>query len=837
MKLKGKDMLNFFSCRKIVVSIAFAGFLVACETETKFTSLGGEQASKTELNQEKQIQLLPEKPTKFIFPEKSFFISHEGNDNFDGSEENPWEDLSQALKKAKGGETFFLRAGTYRMDLNLRKVQFEATVTIRNYPGEEVVFDGTQAIKADWKALKNGIYKTTLKSDVWQLFSEDELVYVARWPNASFEDDSIWRMTQSTRSLNGGYRNGKYTGKSRFGLAYDEDFKQNDGKGFQEGDSRYQVQDQPESLAESNVDFTGSLAVLNIGHWMTWARPILKHSAGSDHFTYDTKGFTKEDLKSHSAYYILGLKALDTANEWWFDNETKDLYYMPPAGKHPNEMKLRGRNQHFALELTKCKNITLEGIQFFSSGFNISDSNKISFVDCQFDYASTNQYVLGKYDWFNHRNKGTNSRASAFDRGVDNKIINCEFRRINAPVFLDGHQMLIENCLFEDIEWDVNSNAASGSVSFGQDSTIRRCTVRRTGNSEGIRPIKTGSIIQLNRLSDMGNLQHDGAGINVGTSKHKGSLVEKNWVHDSNRQGVRFDYHGTKILQDDGSVYGDGIFRNNVSWNTQPNQVKGDRQLILNNTVINCNRYPNPEDEEFNMSVQGFKAMHEIEGNANSVTRNNLANLTHRSWNLYNGKRKKAWYTRKDGYKVPLARVLPGVNDHNNREAGAGYKYLRDPLNYDFRPKAGSVLVDAGSEVQKNEIKSAIINYQALPYFGSAPDIGAYELGDESYWIPGRKEDTASMPIPRHTGKDVPIEADLMFLGAYKATRHYLYFGKSESSLSCVAELENTNIYTPNKLDAGKIYFWRVDAYVHGKYKQGELWSFSTKNIDYQVIK
>ena len=837
MKLKGKYMPNFFRARKIVVSMALAGFLVACETETKFTSLEGQQTSKTELNLEQAIQLLPEKVVKFKFPENSFFISHEGSENNDGSEEKPWKDLHQVLKKAKGGETLFLREGRYRMDLNLRKVQFDKLVTIRNYPGEEVVFDGTQKISGDWRELKNGIYKTTLKNDVWQLFSGRELVYVARWPDASFEDNSIWRMTEGMRSLNGGYRNGKYTGMSRFGLAYDEDFKKNDGTGFQEGDSRYQVQDQPESLAESGIDFTGALAVLNIGHWMTWARPILKHSAGAEHFNYDTSGFTEQDLKAHAAYYILGLKALDRENEWWYDHQTKEFYYMPPVGKHPDEMALRGRDQHFALEFMKCKNISIEGINFFSTGFNITESDKISFIDCQFDYASTNQYLLGHTDWFNHRNKGTNSRASAFYDGEENQVINCQFRRCNAPIFLSGKKMLIDNCLFEDIEWDVNSSAASGSVVLGEDSTIRRCTVQRTGNSEGIRPVKPGSTIQLNRLSDMGNLQHDGAGINVGTTKHKGALVEKNWVHDSNRQGVRFDYHGTAILQADGSVYGDGIFRNNVTWNTQPNQVKGDRQLILNNTVINCNYYKNPADERFNMSIQGFKAMHEIESNANSVTRNNLANLTHRSWNLDNGKRKKTWYTRKDGYKVPLAQVLPGVHDHNMREAGAAYKYLRDPHNYDFRPQQGSPLVDAGAEVQKQAIQSQFINYQALLHVGSAPDIGAYELGDESYWIPGRKENTASMPIPRHTGKDVPIEADLMFLGAYKATRHYLYFGESQDNLKCVAELEKTNIYTPNKLGAGKTYFWRVDAYVDGKYKQGELWSFTTKNIDYQVIK
>ena len=52
----------------------------------------------------------------------------------------------------------------------------------------------------------------------------------------------------------------------------------------------------------------------------------------------------------------------------------------------------------------------------------------------------------------------------------------------------------------------------------------------------------------------MGNLQHDGAGINVGTKSQFGTEVAYNWVHDSNRQGVRFDYHGTHQLRPDGEV-------------------------------------------------------------------------------------------------------------------------------------------------------------------------------------------------------------------------------------------------------------------------------------------
>lgn len=330
----------------------------------------------------------------------------------------------------------------------------------------------------------------------------------------------------------------------------------------------------------------------------------------------------------------------------------------------------------------------------------------------------------------------------------------------------------------------------------------------------------------------MGNLQHDGSGINVGTYAQIGTQVNNNWVHDCNRQGIRFDYHdkgGKLVLREDGKIHGDGIYMYNVSWKTQPNQVKGDRHLILNNTVVSCNRYPNPEKEEMNMSIQGFKVMHGIEGNVESVTRNNLANLTHRSWNLKNWGYKDGWKKTKDGYKQPTAQTLPGINDHNIKEQAAAYKLLRDPENYDFRPKKDSKLIDAGATVAKTEIKSPVAKFTGLKYQGKAPDIGAYEYGDKRYWIPGRKEIKASTPIPPNNSKTVKPDADLMFLEAYKADKHILYFGTAPDSLTKKAELTDSNIFSPGKLNPSQTYYWRIDSLKNGKTTRGDTWNFTVE--------
>ena len=209
---------------------------------------------------------------------------------------------------------------------------------------------------------------------------------------------------------------------------------------------------------------------------------------------------------------------------------------------------------------------------------------------------------------------------------------------------------------------------------------------------------------------------------------------------------------------------------------------------------------------------------------------------------------------------------IPGFNDHNWNGLITKQKVkplLRDPGNFDFRPRANPELIDRGTTlVDDRFVKGGYIdnlyflktdntrgamddplyggggsnNGHVQRYVGEAPDIGAYEYGDKHYWIPGRQYRHASFPIPPDDAQYVKTDADLMWLEGKNAVSHDVYFGTSrkkvaeagKKSSEYMGSFTGSNILTPpNGLKKNVKYFWRVDAVEKdGTVLQGDVWSF-----------
>jgi hypothetical protein len=174
------------------------------------------------------------------------------------------------------------------------------------------------------------------------------------------------------------------------------------------------------------------------------------------------------------------------------------------------------------------------------------------------------------------------------------------------------------------------------------------------------------------------------------------------------------------------------------------------------------------------------------------------------------------------GHRSDPVSSYPIPGDHSNNWNGyitgtSARDQLRDVDNLDFRPKAGSDIIDAGK----------VISGITDGYVGSAPDIGAYEYGDNNYWIPGRQEDKAATPVPPNGGTTVKLDADLMWLQGIDAISHDVYFGTNSSNPAFQGNQTN-NIFSPGALAADTVYYWRIDTVTPTGTITGDLWSFDT---------
>ena len=696
------------------------------------------------------------------------------------------------------GDICWLRGGTYRSEHVAKQLKgtSDHPIVLAAYPGEAVVFDGSDPIDLPWRPHKKGLFKAPLEEAGWQLFFNGRMMTTARFPNASWEDGSIWDLTASCRHVAEGSRPGvTVDARPPKGSKKSDEYDEGHVERALTDDSVNAV-----SLAASGVDYTGATAILHIGSWLSWAQEIKTHKKGSDTFTYSAdfersgnmrrgggifksrpEFFHQKNIKHGEGYYFIeGLQCLDAPGEWFYTPQDKMLYLMPPTDpKKPIEIKIKRRT--YGLTLEDCEHVIVRGIDFFASTFRLKDCRSVVVEDCSAMYPSYNKIVLG--DFRRPEVTGIYGGSSA-----GNVIRNCRFEKMDGPgIEIEGTGNVIENCLFAEIDYTNLGTGGEGTLNAirAPKTVFRRNTIHTTGNSEGIR-CGPQNLVELNHVYNMSLIQHDGSQINVGVSQQAGTILRQNWSHDSLKASLRFD---SSNMGDPATVnYGtDGSMIRNVMWNSGPMKIKGERHTIIGNTGFDGTAGPCIAVLD-NPSMGGF--------NLESVTVNNFGALS-------------GHFSR--------IKPVPGKAE-NNIQLDPGQdaaNYLRDPKNRDFRPKAGSPLIDAGQVVE------------GMEYVGQAPDIGAYEFGADQYWIPGRQEPQASMPVPPAGARKVKPDADLMWLPAYRSTFSAVFFGTSPRHLRPIAKFEN-NIFTPPVLRPGKTYYWRVDSLLeNGERTEGPIWSFT----------
>jgi hypothetical protein len=744
-----------------------------------------------------------------------------------------------------------LREGTYHEEV---LIEGKAGFLIANYGGEKVTFDGTIPI-SNWELVDSStsLYAAT-DQQAWQLFVDGEPMALARYPNANPWSAEAWNhdggdggwLVQADTSTP--YH--MVDGEGILGDTVHEYLLQVD----QRGDSRANSKRSSNSLAAAGVSFNGCPVVLNTGHWDTKVSVVENHTAGSGTFDHaDDTSFDFVCCDGDGRYFIEGCEAaLDVPGEWTYaaDEPGRMLFISPTGG---NLGEVRGKIQTYALSFYDNTNIELRGINFFATTIIMYETTDSSVTDCIFMYPSYSRRALGETDsthkemddaaiapklaaaastftggvislqsstapltWF--------GKKSSYSRGSSNITL-----ARNEFAYTDGAALKFSRCSGDTLEdnlfYNIGYSAAGeyGALNFGNSGfeTLRRNSFITTGGSETIVIGKEGTLAEFNYFYDTGNCQSDGAAIHAYTAGQDQSIYRFNWVMNSPRGGFRFDSAKT------GKFGSNGTIHHNVAFNNKYYgfQVKGHVHKIYHNTGVEdqymdiclARCYPATCEMDGEPAYEGATAYN----NQNSTLMLNVGKISSKT--AAHTAILPPWDDTDDEPPADYSPTVEGNIDTATRTELSVNDMYMGPYVGDWRPRAGSVLVDQGFTIEG-------INDGAGETVGAAPDIGAYEFGASSYWIPGRQTLQASMPVPFDGVTDVNPDASLMFLGGTNAASHNILFAKAGETLESIATLAPpANIKELSDLELGTTYNWRVDVVdAEGNNVEGPVWSFTT---------
>ena len=581
-----------------------------------------------------------------------------------------------AVDALEPGDTCVFLEGVYREAIDI-SVSGTAEKPIRIVTEGDVLLDGTDPVTTDWTR-HGAMYRTSLPGpQVEQVFEDGIPMTPARWPNARFSD--TWIRSKWASSAEGSEKDLMVC----------------------------------EALAETGIDWTGALAVLNVGHqYKTWTRRVLVHRAGDRRFRYDLAerlGDGRDDGRTwwDDRFYLTGtLKALDAPGEWFHDADAGYLYVIPDGMDAPPSGSIAVKRRDYGVFGREVENVRLSGFRFHGCTVRFEDAVGVTIEDCRIRFPQFSS-VIGETLPAGKKESTPHTSIS----GSDNII-----RRVlvaygsGIGIAASGRNNRIEDCIVHDVAWSGTIDfpgirlMSEGSASGG-GNTVARCEVFNTGNI-GIRYGGPSNVVEWNHVHHTGLACRDIAAIHTGSPRTRGSVARYNWVHHSMGKGIRGDDQTRGLTVHHNLVWAcdEGII------------VKGDENMVYHNTILGTEGHGAlliPTREE----PKKWWTRHEILP---------IQNLHSRFFNNYS----EAVVYRND--PIPQNEGI-AHNFVTNSENGSYDATLVNAQptalasgKFDPRPRRKATLIDAGM----------ILEGVTENYAGAAPDPGAYEYG-KPMWRPG----------------------------------------------------------------------------------------------------
>ena len=488
----------------------------------------------------------------------TYYVSNSiGDDTSDGSIDSPFETIGKAISKIDAGDSVIIRGGLYHEEILIDNLNssISSPTLIKSFDGETVVIDGTIEILGQWSddnsnssiKVMNGI-----DDHITQLFVGNEQMVMARWPNAQFNDQSIFdkhNWAEGDEST------------SQDGQLYIDESKNDPG----------------------TINLTNSVGILNVGSFKTYNKRITNHTIqnGNDLIEY-VGNFGNSFKTKHHYFFFEGKKELiDVQNEWFLDQENEMLFVFPQNSVDLNNTSVRGKVRDYSVLIDNSSHVTIEGLTFFATTFKADNSSYLNISDCNFYYPSYSRRMLGELLGAAPTTLGSSGTKRVYNSTIDRCLfIDAE----GEGLIIMGDNNKVLNSYFKNIDWSATElDGLMVTINVdGSNNEFSNNEVYNTGASATVWPGEE-SIFSYNVVSNTGLAQSDGAVFQGTKNTVAKSVVHHNFVYDTEKYAFRYDAPGGNA-EEAGSY---GVMHHNIADNTMGLMIKGNNQIIANNTVIN----------------------------------------------------------------------------------------------------------------------------------------------------------------------------------------------------------------------------------------------------------
>ena len=501
--------------------------------------------------------------------QSTYYVSNSaGDDNTgNGSVDSPFETIGKAISVIDAGDTVIIREGVYHEEISIENFNSSnsSPTLIKSFEGETVIIDGTIDIVGQWNddnansSIKviNGI-----NDPITQLFVGNEQMVMARWPNAQFDMDAEDENGKTLYIFDKHSWAEGHENTSQDGQLYIDESKKDPG----------------------TIDLTNTIGILNVGSFKTFNKRITNHHTiqnGNDYIEY-AGNFGNSFKTKHHYFFFEGKKELiDIQNEWFLDQDNEMLFVFPQNGIDLNNTSVRGKVRDYSVLIANSSHITIEGLTFFATTLKADNSNYLNISDCNFYYPSYSRRMLGEI-----QGAAPTTLGSSGTKKVNNSTIeSCLF--INSEgegLIIKGDHNKVLNSYFKNIDWSATQlDGLMVTINVvGYKNEFSNNEIYNTGASATVWPGEA-SIFSYNVVSNTGLAQSDGAVFQGTKNTVAKSVVHHNFVHDTEKYAFRYDAPGGNA-EEAGSF---GIMHHNIADNTMGLMIKGNNQIIANNTVIN----------------------------------------------------------------------------------------------------------------------------------------------------------------------------------------------------------------------------------------------------------